>query len=149
MEQTPPNNSSETQESIFDELELAKQGYDKHVRNARNAIFVVAGVQLVFGIITVLMSRENEDSLALIISLCIIVLIALVFLALGFWTKKKPYSAILIALIFYGILLLTDAIYEPTTIFKGILMKIFIIVYLVRGLNEARDAQRLREALGK
>ena len=145
MEQHPQQN----EQSIFDEMELSRQGYDKHIRNARNAIFIVAGVQFVFGIITVLLSGKSADGIAQLISFCFVLLISLVFLALGLWTKKKPYTAILIALIFYGLLLLADAIYEPTTIFKGLLMKIFIIVYLFRGLNEAREAQRFREALGK
>ena len=85
----------------------------------------------------------------MVISLCFVLLTALVFLAFGLWTKKKPYTAILAALIFYGLLLLADAIYDPTSLLRGVIMKIFIVVYLIRGLDQARDAQRLKEALGK
>ncbi|HLK30234.1 MAG TPA: hypothetical protein VKT28_16755 [Puia sp.] len=139
----------EAEQSIFDEEELTRLSYDKHVRNARNAIFVVAGVQFVFGTIAILTRHQDLDSSSFMISIGLIVITSLVFLALGLWTKKKPYTAILIALIFYALLLLTDAIYEPSTIFKGAIMKIFIIVYLVRGLNQAKEAQQLKEALGK
>jgi len=147
MEEDAQQNSGKTEKSIFDEDELTRLSYDKHVLNARNAIFVVAGAQFVFGSIVVLTSSKLGETIDIIISLCFVLLTSLVFLALGLWTKRKPYTAILIALIFYALLLLADAVYDPTTLFKGIIMKIFIIVYLFRGLNQARDAQRLKEAL--
>lgn len=145
MEQTP----QQPEESIFNEADFSMEGYDKHVKNARNAIFVVAATQLVFGTFVVLAGNKSEDTITTLISLGIVVLISLIFFALGLWTTKKPYTAILCALIFYAALLLADAIYEPTSLVKGIIVKIFIIVYLVRGLGNARDAQRWKEALGK
>ena len=39
-EQGPENNS----ETIFTPEELSTAGYDKHIRQARNAIFVAAGI---------------------------------------------------------------------------------------------------------
>jgi len=142
-------NSPAAEESIFNESDFSTEGYDKHVKNARNAIFVVAVTQLVFGAFIVLSGSKNEDILTLAISLGIIILIALIFFSLGLWTKKKPYSAILSALIFYVALLLIDAVYEPMSLFKGIIVKIFIIIYLARGLGDARDAQRWKETLSK
>jgi hypothetical protein len=50
---------------------------------------------------------------------------------------------------FYAALLLIDAVYEPMSLFKGIIVKIFIIIYLVRGLGDAKDAQRWKETLSK
>ncbi|HXB44283.1 MAG TPA: hypothetical protein VNV85_09520 [Puia sp.] len=150
MEQTTNQSSSQQgEESIFDEAEFSIQGYDKHVKNARNAIFVVAITQLLFGLLVTLSTSKHMDSMILEIRLGVIVLISTIFFVLGLWTKKKPYTAILSALIFYGILILNDTIYEPMSLFKGIIVKIFIIIYLVRGLRDARDAQRWKEALGK
>ncbi len=150
MEQTTNQSSAQQEEeSIFDEAEFSVQGYDKHVKNARNAIFVVAITQLLFGLLVTLSTTKHIDSMILEIRLGVIVLISMIFFALGLWTKKKPYTAILSALIFYGILILNDTIYEPVSLFKGIIVKIFIIIYLVRGLSDARDAQRWKEALGK
>jgi hypothetical protein len=145
MEQTP----QQPEESIFNESDFSTEGYDKHVKNARNAIFVVAVTQLIFGAFIILSGNKSEDAITTVISLSVIVLISLIFFALGLWTRKKPYTAILCALIFYAALLLVDVIYEPMSLFKGILIKIFIIIYLVRGLGNARDAQRWKEALGK
>jgi len=39
-EETPEKNT----ETIFTEEEFSTQAYDKHIRQARNAIFVAAGV---------------------------------------------------------------------------------------------------------
>jgi hypothetical protein len=150
MEQTTDQSSAQQgEDSIFDEPEFSIQGYDRHVKNARNAIFVVAITQLLLGVFVTLSTRKYVDSMILEISLGVIVLISMIFFALGLWTKKKPYTAILSALIFYGALLLNDTIYEPMSLFNGIIVKIFIIIYLVRGLSDARDAQSWKEALGK
>lgn len=142
-------NSPATEDSIFNESDFSTEGYDKHVKNARNAIFVVAVTQLVFGVFIVLSGSKNEDILTLAISLGVIILVALIFFSFGLWTKKKPYTAILSALIFYAALLLIDVAYEPMSLFKGIIVKIFIIIYLVRGLGDAREAQRWKETLSK
>ena len=139
--QPPPPN----QETIFEEQDFIQQGYDKHLRQARNAIFVVAGVQFVFGLILGFQAPEEER----FVSIAFLTIISLIFLGLGLWANKKPYTAILIALIFYGLLLVIDAIYDPSTIYRGIIFKAIIIFYLFRGLNNAREAQHMKELLRK
>jgi len=149
MDQNTNEINSGTEESIFNESDFSRKGYDKHVKNARNVIFVVAATQLVFGAFIVLSGSKSTDILTLTIKLGVIVLISVIFFSFGLWTKKKPYTAILSALIFYATLLLIDGIYEPMSLFKGIIIKIFIIIYLLRGLGDARDAQRWKEALSR
>jgi hypothetical protein len=36
----------EQQATIFNEEEFLNSGYDKHIRQARNTLFVVAGIQV-------------------------------------------------------------------------------------------------------
>jgi hypothetical protein len=67
------------------------------------------------------------------------------FIVLGFWTKKKPYYAIIGALILYGVFILLNAIFDVTTIYKGIIFKIAVIVFLVKGLNNAKEAQQMKD----
>lgn len=143
MEQTTP--SANPQETIFDESELLGHDYDKHVRRARKTIYVVAAVQFVFGII---MGFAGPDE-SRWITIGIMTVIAGIFAALGFWANRKPYHAILSALIFFGALILLDVIFDPASILRGIIFKIFIIVYLIMGLNNARETLRLKQALGK
>jgi hypothetical protein len=143
MEQSSPSN--DPQETIFDESELLGQNYDKHVRRARNTIFVVAAVQFVFGFIMGFVGPEESKW----ITIGIMTVIATIFAALGFWANRKPYHAILIALIFFVALILLDVVFDPASIFQGIIFKIFIVVYLIMGLNNARETLRLKQALGK
>lgn len=144
MEQSNPSTNPE-QETIFDESELLGSDYDTHVRRARNTIFVVAAVQLLFGLI---MGFSGPDE-SRWVTIGIMVIISGIFAALGFWANKKPYHAILIALILFSGLILLDAIFDPASIVRGIIFKIFIIVYLIMGLNNARETLRLKQALGK
>jgi hypothetical protein len=132
------------EDSIFQESDYSMEGYDKHIRNARNILFVVAGIQLL-GLLTV----KNEDDLARSITIGIIVFVALLFAGLAFWTKKRPFAALLTALILYGSLLILDAVFEPSTIYKGLVLKIGIIVSLISGLRNAKEAEDLKKAFGK
>ena len=65
--------------------------------------------------------RILDDNPAKLFAAGFVVLIAAVFVALAFWTKKKPYTAILTAL----------------------------IIMLVLGLRNAKESQHLMEAYGK
>ena len=141
-EETPEKNT----ETIFTEEEFSTRAYDKHIRQARNAIFVAAAVlTLNLIIIGVAVPAYYEyfwiDCLvwgAFIVG----------FIILGLWTKKKPYTAIVCALVLYGLFILLNAFVDVTTIYKGIILKIVIIVSLVKGLNDAREAQAIRDQMG-
>lgn len=142
-EETPEKNT----ETIFTEEEFSTQAYDKHIRQARNAIFVAAGV-LTLGLI--ILGIQVPDYYEYFWIDCIIWGAFIVgFILLGLWTKKKPYTAIVCALVLYGLFIILNAIADPTTIYKGIILKIVIIVSLVKGLNDAREAQQMRDQLGK
>lgn len=101
---------------------------------------MVAIVQLVFGIFSSLALEED----AMYITIGLSAFIALIFAALGFWCKKKPFAAIITALVIYGSLLLLDAFLDPTTIIKGIIVKAIIIIYLIKGITAAREAERIK-----
>lgn len=72
------------------------EGYDKHIRNARIMLFVVAALTLLS-----LFTLAPFDETPKIVVAVVIVAFAGVFIGLAFWTKSKPYSAILTALIVY------------------------------------------------
>lgn len=137
------DNNQQTQEesqpsSIFDESVFTPGQYDKSIRHARTALFVVAGVQALVG---TYYAYQSPDSTTAIVTLVITLGIAVVFLLLGFYSKKKPYTAILSGLIVYGALLLMDMVVDPTSILKGILIKGVIIFYLAKSLSDAKEAQ--------
>jgi hypothetical protein len=132
------------EESIFQESDYSMEGYDKHIRTARNILFFLAGIQALG-----FFSIRDEEGIVLYISIGVIILFMLLFVGLALWTKKKPFTALLIALILYVSLLITDAIIDPTDLYKGLILKIGIIVSLIAGLRNAKEAQDLRKAFGK
>lgn len=140
--ETDPVNNTET---IFTPEELSSSGYDKHIRQARNAIFFAAGILVVNLIILLSTVPDYYDYLWIDLLIWGLFIAGFIFLAL--WTKKKPYYAIIGALILYGLFIALNAWIDPSTIFKGIIFKIVIIVFLVKGINDAKDAQQMKEQL--
>lgn len=142
MEQTPPQPN---EQNLFSEEELSMEGYDKHIRNARIMLFVVAGLFL-FSLIGLMPFDDNPAKIVLAV---ILVLFAGVYIALAFWTKKKPFTALLTALIIFIALEVLNAILEPATIWQGWLLKIAVVVMLILGLRNAKENQDFMESYGK
>ncbi len=143
----PEQSQEKNTETIFSGEEFSLQGYDKHIRQARNAIFIAAAVLTLNLIILAIMIPASYEYLW--IDLCIWGAFIAGFVILGFWTKKKPYSAIVGALILYALFIILNAALDITTLYKGIILKVIIIVLLIKGLNDAREAQRMQEQMGK
>src|ERR1700733_11434226 len=107
-QQTPP---SPTEESIFNEVDYSMEGYDKHVRNARITLYVVA----VLFLLTLFALPPMEEG-AKYITIGLTVFISLTFAPLGFWSRKKPFTAILTALIVFATFQVLNAVLDPSTI---------------------------------
>lgn len=121
------------------------EGYDKHIRNARILLFVIAGLSLL-ALIYVL---PLDGSFEKIFMLIWVLAFAGAFVALGFWTKKKPYTALLVALILFIVIQVLSAIADPASIMQGWVFKIIIVVMLINGLRNARESQRMMETFGR
>jgi len=139
------NNEKNPPESIFTEEEFSLEGYDKNIRQARNILFFLAALQMLLAIYLLYTSQGNAGW----VSFAITTIVAVIFFLLGFWTKVKPYTAIISGLVTYILLWIGDSIFDPTYIYKGILVKIFIIIYLIKGLKDAKEAQAIKTMLGK
>lgn len=132
-------------ESIFNGEEFSTEGYDKNIRHARNILFILAALELCMGIFFLF----SVGGQAAWISFGITTLVAIIFFILGIYTKAKPYNAILYGLIVYIMLWIGDAIFDPTYIYKGILLKIIIIVYMAKRLKDAKEAQLIKSIMKK
>ena len=139
-QQTPPP----AEESIFNEADYSMEGYDKHVRNARITLYVIAGLSL----LSIVLLPPLED-LAKYIAIGLVVFIAAVYVALGLWSKKKPFTAILIGLIVFVVLQVLNAIADPSTLLQGWYIKIAVPLFLILGLRNAKEIQDRKKAFGK
>ncbi len=153
------NNISEergAQASIFEEDQLAaydREQYELGVRKARNSLFWAGGLMFVVDMAILLIQLNGlssaEINYAFFYGLVAIELAMLAaFVGLGFWTKKKPYSSILAGLILFCLIQAFAMISDPTNIYKGIIVKIVIIVSLVSGLKKAKALQTLNRYPG-
>ncbi len=139
----PATQKDQPQKNLLDDV-LDTAQYDKKVKQAQNALFIVTVVYLIGGIIQIFTDNSEEW----LINLSIIVVIALMFLGLGLWCKYKPVVALIIALVLYlGIFILT-AVANPASIFRGLYFKAIIVVLLIKGIIAANDAQQIKK-LGK
>lgn len=145
MENKPATNESgeQQQETIFSEQEFSMEGYDKHIRQARNAIFFVAGVMLLNLVILIATIPEGYEYLWLDIAIWGAFILAFIFL--GFYCNNKPYNAIIAALILYGIFIALNAYIDVHTIYKGIIFKAIVIIFLLKGLKDAKEAQEMKQ----
>jgi len=145
--QTDIKPAEQNEESIFSADEFSLKGYDKHIRQARNAIFTVAGLLLVN--LAILYNTVPAGYEYIWLDFLIWGAFIAGFIFLGFYTKKKPYYAIVGALCLYAAFIILNAVFDLSTLYKGVLFKIIIIVILVKGINDAKEAQELQKNFGQ
>ncbi len=114
---------------------------NKKVKNAGNTLYVLAVIFFGFGLITFFMNRESDQSTGLLI---VNGIVGLIFIGLGYGSQKKPLVAIISGMVLFGLIQLLAIFEDPSTIFKGLLFKIIIIGYLIKGLNSALAAEKIK-----
>lgn len=149
METNPIEPSDENVISNFIE-ELDDSGRAFHetiVKRARNSLYAVAAMLFIAEMIP--MFSIGFNWIILIISL----IEAGIFIGFGLWTKRKPYSALLVGLIaFIAIIVLTivtNTFLEGLAgalkaIFSGIIIKVAILVTLIKALSNAKQLQAIQ-----
>lgn len=64
------------------------------------------------------------------------------YLLLWWWAKTKPLPATVIALLLFVTTHVVNAVVEPSTIYQGMLIKIFFTLALVRAIGAANEERR-------
>lgn len=139
-------NTEKNTETIFSGNEFSMQGYDKHIRQARNACLLAAGLLLVNAII--LFAQYPFDIELLWLDYLLWALYIGGFIACAIWVKYKPYYAIIGGIIVLALFIVINAIIDPSTIIGGWLFKVGIGVALYKGLQDAKQAQQMKEQFG-
>jgi hypothetical protein len=124
-------------------LEIA--GYESGIKKARNTLFFTAALFFVSELILGALADAEFTPLFF----AIIIIQSGIFIALAFWTKRKPYAAILIGLIYFLLLLaLSIMLYGFEAAYKGIIVKIIVITFLVRAIKPARAWEEAKNNAG-
>jgi hypothetical protein len=146
-EEAPVHQIAEYHDDIRN-IEL--EGYELGVKKARNALFIAGGLILVSEAIGYIRAIDEFEP----IGFAIIGAIVAVFIGLGLWTKKKPYTAIILGLVAFILYIALVAVVNGYLdgaegaikgLFGGFLFKIFILVALIRPLKDAKELQQAKE----
>ena len=143
-----PMNATEEEENQFyyriGAKKLQLEELDRKIRNAKTTLYVIAGFMFVVGLIIYLTSRDNDLALAIFLSN---VIVAVIFVLLAELSKQRPFIALLSGLLLYITLNLYMIVIEGASPFSGIIIKGIIIVYLVKGINSAREAEQIKKEI--
>ena len=139
--ETPSDQPAETH--LFNDLDTSK--YDKSLKQARILLYIVAGLQLLVGIIEFSSAKGVEiNQIAGVIDGGI----GIMFILFALWSYKKPATAFMTALILFIVIHVVSAIFDPTQIAKGIILKIIVIIGLIKAFNDARSIATLKDSTG-
>jgi hypothetical protein len=124
----------------------------KMSRKASIALFIVAGMQIVVGIIVgaALLGNSSpgadpeEKRRAAMIMTSILVGIGVIFLVLGFWARRSPLPASSLGLAFFVTIHTLDALADPSTLVRGWLIKLIVILMLINAINASLKHKQLR-----
>ncbi|HEY8512802.1 MAG TPA: hypothetical protein VIL31_12670 [Cyclobacteriaceae bacterium] len=104
------------------------------IKSARIVILVLAGLFFAFGLF-VGFTMDDFPSMVVSVVLCFI------YLLLAAWCNQNPFGALLTAFIIYLTLILINTLVDPATLFHGIIIKIVIIGWLIKGIRSAHEAK--------
>ena len=145
---TPEPKSENAISDYFDGVkQLEMEGHQNGIRKARNALFITAGLFLIWEIIA--LGRAGVP-LSLISPLYIAIIVVEVgaFTGLAFWTKTKPYTAIVVGIILFVLLwILAVAVSEDKAkaFVSGIIIRIAILVNLIGALKPSKAWEDLKK----
>lgn len=141
----PLKGSEQDQENFiynrnYQHLEL--QGLDKKIKSAGTTLYVLAGLSMLSGIIFFFIYNGQAEATAELIAGAVI---AIIYFLLALWSKKKPVAAIISGLVLFFLVWILTVIADPVNIVSGIIFKIIILVYLIKGMKSAFEAERIRK----
>ena len=113
--------------------------------NGRGWILALAILQAVGGLFIFMTTRETLAPVAAQITLAILLGLAAFYFGLWIWAKKSPFAALLTALLVFVSVHLLDIVLEPANLFRGIIVKIILLVGLCNALKNAYRKKREAE----
>lgn len=103
----------------------------EQVKKARGAFLAVGALQIVGGLLGAAMAPAGFGGVILAAE----VVVALLFFGLAWWCSRQPFAAAIVGLFLFAGLHLASAVVDPSSIYKGIIIKVIVIVVLVRAVK--------------
>ncbi|MEO5563630.1 MAG: hypothetical protein ABIR18_09355 [Chitinophagaceae bacterium] len=130
--------------------QIQMEGYERAIRKARNALFWAGGLIFFWEMVAMFRADLGFDIFAFGFAL----IIGGIFVLLAFWTKKKPYSAILtgiaVFIAYLALVVVINGMVEGSegvlkALVGGIIIKIVILVNLILPIKDAKALQEARK----
>lgn len=114
-------------------------------RRAAHTLLLIAILQAVFGsLMAVAMGPDLADA-----ALVYVLFVAAIFFGLHLWARRNPVPAAWTGLLLFVGFHLLDAIVEPSSILRGIVMKVIIVSLLVRAITVSGRYERIVREFGR
>ncbi len=140
-----PFGGSDKEKSHFVAQQIIKKGKLADTKESigitRAILFVIAGFNIVFPFFNFADVNVQHDNSACALS----IFIGLVFLICGFTVKKDPFISILIPFILLILSYAINAIIEPSTLFNGIIIKLFFIGSMTYSLINIIKSEKIKK----
>lgn len=68
--------------------------------------------------------------------------LAVIYLGLWFWARKNAYAASLVALLLFVTVIVASAVWEPSTLAQGVLVKFLFLAALIKAVTAGREERR-------
>ncbi|WP_316803305.1 hypothetical protein [Pedobacter nototheniae] len=124
------------------EIELQESG--GKIDSARKSLYWIGGLIAFWTVIAYFMNAESEDAFPMLITNIILVG---AFLGLAVWSKTKPAAALISGLSLFILVQILNAVVSPVSIFSGIIFKIIVIGYLIKGIKAVLEVDKLKKEL--
>jgi len=115
----------------------------KKINRVKIMLYIIGGLQVFLGLF-LFMGEMVEDSAIVGISS---IVVGLIMFACSVWVKRKPVTGILVAFSFYMLLQIAGVIIEPSSIVRGIILKIIVIAVFISGIKSAYDYREYEKKL--
>lgn len=118
----------------------------KQTKKAAGALLAVGILQLVFGTCILAMGKQmfaNVEPGQLVMVLASVYGMGVLYFGLFFWARRSPFPAAIVGLVIYVTMVLLDVLADPTSIWRGIIVKIIIILVLARAISAGAEHRKL------
>lgn len=144
-----PQNGDQTEQKAFylDHFEKSAvfQDAQKQIKGAQNILFVAAGFMVLGALILGALTGSAEDLVANLV-------LAGIFVGLGFWAKSKPLAASVTGLVIYATVVILTIVVWAMSGGSGRppigIMTIVVIITLVKGISGALKAEKIKKEKG-
>lgn len=137
-----PFAGSEKDKSHFVAQKILKKGKISDTKNsikrARVVLFILAGMNI---LLPFLMYRNAESKW---LTIGFSVAIGMIFLFFAFLCKRQPFISVLVPLIILVLMYVSNAIFDPMTLFKGVFFKIIFLSSLTYCLINITKSNKIR-----